>query len=293
MWIRPIAIASAVVIGACAVLTASTPASAPTLAGAGREPLRFGPTWLPGGLTELSREYGAPVRQWALAPDNFSGNWQLLDLRPAFNCPNYRDPVDIDGRPGWFREGRHVLYLRGVCWQFDRHTHLELNTTLRTLTRDDLIRIARSVRPAAGTTSFPISVPSDAPRPFGLGADPGWRRITGRSPTDWTATVSWSPGSRYRGQRLEITAGPTTKAPDGGQLKTVRGRPARYLLDNDSPAGSSAYLVVDLGTHRYLTIQVDTYPPSEVAFFTLAMIAEETAVNLSRQPWIGARNLAR
>jgi hypothetical protein len=294
MWIRPIAIACAAVvaIGAFAVLTASSPA--PTLTGADREPLRFGPSWLPDGLTELGREYGAPVRQWALVPFELSGG-QILDLRPTLgDChPFQRDPVDINGRPGWFREGSNAHYLRGICWQFGRHTYLQLNTTLPTLTRKDLIRIARSVRPAAGAISFPISVPPDAPTPFGLDADnPGWRRINGRSPTDWTAMVLWSPGDRYGKHHLRITAGPATEAPDGGQPMTVRGRPARYVSDDDSPAGNSTYLVVDLGTRRYLTIQVDTYPgPAEVASSTLAAIAERTTVDLSRQRWIGARNL--
>ncbi|GAA0912368.1 hypothetical protein [Virgisporangium aurantiacum] len=296
MWIRPIAIASAAVvaIGAFAVLTASVPA--PTLTGADRQPLRFGPSWLPDGLTELGREYGAPVRQWALEPFELSARWQTLDLRPPLNglgsCPFQRDPVDINGRPGWFREGSSAQDLRGVCWQFDRHTYLQLDTTLPTLTRKDLIRIARSVRPAAGTFSFPISVPPDALRPFGLDTDPGLKRITGRSSTDWTASGYWSPGSRYKPRPvLKITVGPATEAPDGGQPRTVRGRPARYVLDYDSPAGNSSYLVIDLGARHYLTIQADTDPPSEVAFFDLAAVAERTTVDLSRQRWIGARDL--
>jgi hypothetical protein len=176
---------------------------------------------------------------------------------------------------------------RGVCWEPAGSGSLKLETKLTSVSRDDLLRIARSVRPALGSTAFPISIPSGPPVGFFVETPHVWKRVAGRSPTDWTATVSWSPSSRHGNRDLEITAGSNTAAPDGGKRLTVDGKRALYVR-----AGESTYLIVDVGARRHLTIRVRTWsgatPPLAS---TLADIAERTTVDLSPESWIGARNL--
>jgi hypothetical protein len=158
------ALAVAVTVAACAVLAASAPAS---LVG-GPEPLWFGPSWMPAGFVELGRQYGrqydenydvwkrgAKVREWAPAGTHLlAGSGASVELRPESHCTDRRDPVDVGGRPAWYFDRTVDVPLeRGVCWEPAGSGSLKLETRLTSVSRDDLLRIARSVRPALGSTA--------------------------------------------------------------------------------------------------------------------------------------------
>jgi hypothetical protein len=200
------------------------------------------------------------------------------------------EPVEVGGRPGVY-DARTALAEQGVCWRMDSRTLVIVRQSRLGLSRAELMRIAESVRPDPGWTSFPLTVPEHVGL-YGAGGSPV---VTGSSPTNWVALVSFVPSSRSHAQNVSISAGPGLRVPSGGQPLTVKGRPARYSQNADEKS-ETAYLVVDLGGNRRLIVATSTsfvYGDHPHSREDLVRIAGQCRLNPSPLPWIGARGLTR
>jgi hypothetical protein len=221
-----------------------------------------------------------------------AGDARASALEGQHHCWTFEsgEPVEVLGRPGVY-DAPTDPDGQGVCWRMDSRTLVVIRESNLGLSRADLMRIAESVRPDPGWTSFPLAVPFHV----GLyGAHPS-PIVTGSSPTKWTARVSWTPVERSHPQHVGISAGPGLPVPSGGQPLTVKGRPARFIQEADENS-KTAYLVVDLGGDRRLLIEAWTAfmygkrPPSRE---DVVRIAGKCRLDPSPLPWIGARGLTR
>ena len=259
-------------------------ASAPTAPGMpDAVAMRYKPTWLPAGLRERARQlavgpgnpYDGPVRIWkrAGAPAGFDTGGSRLEFA-AIGLKDGNDQfgdegtaVDINGRPGRLAGADSSDGKAYVHWLIDPQTVVFIHNVGLDLTRDDLLRIARSVRPDPATVAMPLR--------FGWlpdGMAPFSARFAGDSATDWQLEVSalrppdadpvpptdkaskegMDSGERWIYARL----GRGTDAPDGGESIVVGGRPARVVarpIGNGVP-GEQAYVVVPLESGLTLTV---------------------------------------
>jgi hypothetical protein len=293
------------------------PPAAPSSASAGRlpaiepVPLVYRPTWLPAGLTErirraplgsaASEEYAGPARLWtaqSVGTDGDGGaNGLQLHVRGALNAedPPANDgvPVDVGGQPGFYHPSPHdqKSYLE---WRIDAGTVAMLDEHRLSLSRDDMLRVARSVRPDPGTLRVPLHIgwlPS--------GMTPRYAELSGDSPAAYYCMVSAEESlpagptgatgkeGKQGPRQLSVAIAPTTTAPEGGEALTVDGYPARLVARTEF---RQLFLVVDLGTRGLLTVVANWPDPRPLTRDDLVRIAENVTVEDSADvAWIGTR----
>ncbi|GAA0911109.1 hypothetical protein Vau01_098110 [Virgisporangium aurantiacum] len=171
-----------------------------------RVPLRYAPTWLPPGIVERERGV-ASARSLSGGPVNSFTYWRAwqsptarpwdgslsvsmsvsVDSRDRGDCP-HGENVAINDVPGKYN---FALGQAGpascLTWHPDPHTALQINGNGLGLSRDDMLRIARSVR----ADSTPLVVPfrvvdvggfAQAPASTRCGNDPAARGAVSTAP---------------------------------------------------------------------------------------------------------------
>ncbi|HEX8631106.1 MAG TPA: hypothetical protein VF755_23355 [Catenuloplanes sp.] len=293
---------------------ASTAPDAPQTTGlsgdVGPIPLLYRPTWLPAGYTERIRrlplgsdrdkDVAAVQRFWTAGSVGTDGNGGAaglsLDVRRATEAtdPSTEDgeQVDVNGRPGVYLGVDGKSYLR---WRPDHDTVLSVAAHRPGLSRSDLLRVARSVRPDPATMVLPLRL---GWLPDGLPS--GHAEVSGDAPNVWFGQISaqgLSPNAardgktaKLGGRSISVAAGPSTIAPGGGQRLTVAGRPAR-LVERDAGSGSTTmrYLVVELAGGRLLTVTGSWPPVDPLTTADLVRVAENTRLDGADQGWIRGR----
>jgi hypothetical protein len=254
--------------------------------GLGSVPLRFAPTWLPAGMVERSRFVpvtGTPatksgmVRVWSREPLDQESGFVADDAHVGLYASRARpDPgadhappvavdengqrirgggtvaeVDVDGRPGRYYDGM-------VTWQIDEKTQLMLVAPGVGLSKEDLLRIARSVRPDSTALRSPLRL--------------GWLpdgfveqdlTVAGNSATEWEARMvaerKATPDEPAKGF-VSVELGPRNgDDPSSGERFEIDGRPARLTQVDIELTTRPGYrarwaLVVDLDSGRRLTV---------------------------------------
>ncbi|GAA2714316.1 hypothetical protein [Actinoplanes palleronii] len=264
--------------------------------------LRYRPTWVPAGLIEGIRQHVAVepgaaraepwlVRVWkkqAVAGDPWDGPEMSLNVRtvaPGYgaNRDTSGEAVDINGAEGEYvnAKGDTKAY---VTWLADERTALSVSVNGLALSKADLLRTARSVRPDTGLSAVPVR----------LGWLPtGWTAnsvaVSGTGAAAWRAQVSaFSLGSTGKpkegaGGQLSVTVGSSTEAPSGGEQLTVGGHPARHPVRTDEPGQGLIYLVVDLGGGRVMTV---VGQGAGLTLDDVRKVAERTEVSPAGQSWL-------
>lgn len=225
------------------VESSSRPATVAATEVGDRAPLRYSPTWLPPALVERDRAVLAdePLRPGERAPVH--RRWYSADAAEgvpragvAMTVSDARFPgsaggcgpgrADINGVPGSISDSC-------VQWQPDPESRLAIHADLPdliVLTRDDLLHIARSVRPDPGELTLPFQVGTIVD--LFPGSTVVSRQVQGRSPTGWHATVGFRTGDRATptvtvdvgtGRYRESGDGTIVVTLDGGLTVTVGG----------------------------------------------------------------------
>ena len=194
-----------------------------------------------------------------------------------------------------------------VAWRVDAGTVLSLNDRFGGLPKEDLLNIARSVRPDPDTVRFPMSFGWLPP-----GLATGWAQFYGDSPTVWSAAFSAQGAGEILNPSgppaaggghvavssyVAVTLGPTVDnatVPAGGRSLTVRGHPARLVtMEMPSEPGYTLinrYLIVELAPGEILTVFTSALTSHPLSEADLQKIAER--LNVDPDPdtmWIGAR----
>jgi len=279
----------------------STDALPPAVASA---PLRYRPTWLPAGFVERSRS--VPVSDPALPKVTTDRLWKRTSLddgelghlglsvwdvseddteRPppsltgADGKPADRSAVDINGSSG--RYDNDI-----VTWQVG-HTKLMLYAPGAGLTKNEMLRVARSVRPDPASLRIPLRVNW---LPDGVLGE--FATMQGDSPAKWDSYVMAEGDARY----AYVSFGPTVPDPRGDEI-IVNGRTAHLAsLDEDDPFWPNQrmhwLLTMDVGDGRYLTIRAGSAKyeqvPTPLVRDDVVRIAE--SVVLDQNPdltWLG------
>src|SRR4051812_5671476 len=128
------------------------------------------------------------------------------------------------------------------------------------MSRDDLLRVARSVRPEAGEATVPVKLSwlpdswqTSGSTVSGASAS-GWRAWLNAAAPVTAAAKAKGDGAGHTQQELSLVVDSVTDAPDGGDALTVAGHPARHPVRADEAGKSLTYLVVDLGEGRLMTL---------------------------------------
>jgi hypothetical protein len=250
-------------------------------------PLEFSPGWLPAGYAEYHRSIRPAeglIRVWGSAPPPSP---LLIDVVPrrlsmtvaatadAEVTPQESDEtVDINGSSGRYRSDGPP----GVYWQTGGFT-IEIRADRPGLTRDTMLRIARSVRPDPAGTELPMVVGIPA------GQVSVAQSVTGVSPGEWLAVNDLGeedPFGSAVASGTSVSIGTVTPAPAGGTSLRVGGRPARHLYAQVPEGGH--YLVVELGGGLRLTVfSLDLGRPAMIALAEGAGAPNPTALS-----WIGS-----
>ncbi|GAA4608457.1 hypothetical protein BJY16_006852 [Actinoplanes octamycinicus] len=313
------AVAAAVTVPALA-LRGSEPVAPPTQAAAPASakpspsattqelPTKLGyrPTWAPPGFSERIRQTGtaAPgdpfgptvMRYWTKQvgtgdPMSDAGPQVQLYVRTEVSgegrlTANGGKKVDINGAPGYYHEGGGKSYLD---WGVDEHTVLSLATTHYVMSKADMLKMARSVRPDPGVTTVPVRL-----RWLPDGWSVNTAIVSGDHKDTWRAgLLVEKPAvegikdkealSQATGQ-MSVVVGSSTEAPAGGRELTVGGHPARQPVRSESFAKSMLYLVVDLGHGRLMTLVGEG---AGITREDLVKIAEQAEISPDAPDWIG------
>ncbi|GAA0713845.1 hypothetical protein Drose_26060 [Dactylosporangium roseum] len=277
--------------------------------------LGYRPTWLPSGFTERIRTAqpgpggsGSALsvrRIWTDEPVGTDGsggsNGIILTLRqavaPGDPQANTGASVDINGIVGYYHGPQGGDDKAYVEWRADTGTVVSLAVHNEHLTQQDMLRIARSVRPDPKQLQVPLRL---AWLPGGWSVTSG--EISGDAPTAWRAAVTatqrnangapgdastaptgHSAGSNQRS--ISVSLSPTTTAPAGGESLTVNGLPARFVVP-ERPL-SLQYLVVDLGEDKKLTVLGISHTSDPLNRNDLIRVAEQaTAGDPAAAAWI-------
>jgi hypothetical protein len=261
--------------GGSAVSPTSTVAPPPAVASA---PLRYRPTWLPAGFVERSRS--VPVSDPALPKVTTDRLWKRTSLDDgelghlglstwdASDEDAGRQPpsqagtdgkadvtsgsdVDINGSRG--RYDNDV-----VTWQVG-HTTLMLYAPGAGLSKNEMLRVARSVRPDPASLRLPLRVDW---LPDGVIGE--FATMQGDSPSKWNSYVMAEGDARY----AYVSFGPTVPEPRGDAI-TVNGRAAHLAsVDEDDPFWPNHrmrwLLTMDAGDGRCLTIRAGSLEYQQV-----------------------------
>ena len=248
-------------------------------------PLKYSPGWLPAGYTEYQRVTRPPAllfRTWGTAPSKSPLISQpagrlSMSVAAAEDSDATKgtggETVDINGVSGVYRTEEAPR----VSWRIGG-TSIVLSTPETSLSRDTLLRIARSVRPDPAAMEPPLAVRVPA------GQSVVGQFVAGFSAGGWLATTTLgelTPSGRLAVLGASISVGTMTRAPAGGTALRVAGHPARYVRNKHSATGH--YLVVDLGGSLNLTVHSeDLDRPAIVALAESAGTPNPGAI-----AWIG------
>ncbi|HLL65252.1 MAG TPA: hypothetical protein VK453_05840 [Micromonosporaceae bacterium] len=284
--------------------------------------LDFHPTWLPAGLAERSRFVpltdpvgtGAgpsagtePVRGvqriWTRNP--VGANDQTRGPRIGMSILTLPDgkspfgtegtPIDINGHAGRYVDAGAEADKAYLHWKVDADTVISVDQHDLGLTREQLARVARSVRPVATAVQVPLRA---GWLPAGLRAE--YAIVSGDSPAVWSAQLAGtapqtggaagkdkaSLESKQEPRSVDLVLGTAAVDVPGGEAITVQGRPARYSPTDDQGA---PIVVVDLGG-RWLTVRGPGRVTGPISREDLIRVAEHAEV--APQPdvsWIGTR----
>jgi hypothetical protein len=249
----------------------------PAIPGLATGPLRYRPTWLPEGMVERSRaiplstpqgQKDTTDRQWkplsagdgetghlgltswdfvpsagdTAAPPVASGEGDSGDVAPTQN-------VDINGMPGTYDTEM-------VTWQVDADTKIMLYGPGTGLSKEDMLRVARSVEPDPTRLRAPLRVDW---LPEGVSGE--FLSVWGDAPDKWGSRI-FADGD---GGHVNVTVGTTAPEARGEQVD-VNGRAAHLAqVDEEEPLRGSSYrtrwvLTTDLGDGRFLTVRGGTVP---------------------------------
>ena len=265
-------------------------------------PVRYGPTWLPAGLAERSRALsvdGAPAdgwqaisRVWTADPVGPTGYYsdrphvELVVMPVREGLPQHQgEPVDVNGEPGMYTA---TVPDSLVAWRHDGFDFM-VGARALALSKEDMLRIARSVRPETGVLRVPLAVGSLPDRVSLTRVS-----VEGDTPTSWLASFDAPVAPRFMGDEprtLTISVG-TTNHGAGGERLTVGGRPARLIKGNtgEGPLVVSYLLIVDVGRGLELTVSAFLGPPGDLTEEEFLRTAE--AVTIDPNPdlgWLGGR----
>jgi hypothetical protein len=270
-----------------------SPSAAPTRAPMPDIALGFRPGWMPSGFSERIRQFTAAdpsdgfgptlTRTWRRqvgAGDPFTAEAEVtLYVRtavpdPAAAMDTSGSRITINGHAGYY-SGTPGENKSTVDWVIGSHTLLMVSADHLTLSEDDLLRIARSVRSDAGTSPVPLRLPW---------LPDGWTNtnvtISGPSQAKWRVEIS---GQDAQGS-LSVIVGSAAEAPAGGAAlpMPIAGHPARHPVRTDKPGIGFNYLVLDLGHGRYMTL----VGSGAVTFTDLTKIAYSAEVLPAGLGWL-------
>jgi hypothetical protein len=273
-------------------------------------PLRYRPTWLPPGFTERSRSGVAgtapPDSIWSVSQIWTKGSGAVLYTggpRLELAVERVKDGVDplgaggvevtVNGRPGRLVGTPGTAEKSYLSWMPDAATVLLLSQVDYRLSKAELLRIARSVRPTRAVQGAPLRV---GWLPAGMVVIPNLT-IVGNSERFWQASLYAQPpapktDAKAAGQdsaSVVLSVGTVTEAPAGGEQITVDGRPARFVVRAAEPKPPliRSYVVVELGDGMLLTVAGMGSAISRADLVRIAATARvEDAADLS---WLGAR----
>lgn len=235
----------------------ATPGPRVSPAVTGLVPLKYSPGWLPAGYAEYHRTARSParvIRAWSAAPPRpgpglnyhllLTGTlWMTVGATEDEPKATAGETVDINGVSGRYSGGDSP----GVTWQLGGFT-IDIGTEGPVLSRDTMLRIARSVRPDPTAMELPLTVRLPA------GTAITDQSVEGVSAGEWFArTELGEPGTgRMVFSGTWIGVGTLTRAPAGGTALRVAGHPARYVPPKAPEAAH--FLVLDLGDGLKLTV---------------------------------------
>ncbi|MBO3737582.1 hypothetical protein [Actinoplanes flavus] len=307
--------------GIAATVQPAAPGTAPTSAPASpgvppQEPvpaevgLGFRPTWAPPGFAEHIRMASAadpgdgfgPVlrRVWKQnvgTGDPWTGaelSLSVFSEMTGADIDRSGQRVDVNGVPGYYSPS-HNDRKSSVVWHPAQNTVLLLSAGKLDISKNDLLRMARSVRPDTGVTGAPARL---------NWLPDGWittsATVSGPSPSQWRAEFSAvknqlvtdtekqrkesKDGHLQATGQLSVVVGLTTDAPSGGTELTVGGRPARIPVRTDEAGKDLLYLVVDLGGNRLLTL---VGSGAGLTTGDLRRIAEQVEIDPAGLDWLG------
>jgi hypothetical protein len=295
----------AVVLGAATAPVHSSAAIEPlTLVAMTVAPLRYAPTWLPPGIVETSREAdarGERVRRaWhrpgatpgGPGPENGSVVMEVFDVDFPFptdvGCWGAVS-VDINGVRGNMSRDNSTACVK---WPAEPRTTLVVTEYGLGLSQEDLLRIARSVRPDAAVLTVPFRIDR-----AGLLATtaPVGAVMRGDTATGWSVGASfpvddpddWLP-------QAWVTLTSTATPPPGGgppQPLTVGGRPARYVVKPSKGAyvdAGEAWLGVDVGSGVTLVVSIVFYSGVPASSAELASVVTGWTIGWPDLSWVGS-----
>jgi hypothetical protein len=263
-------------VGAAVAILSRTGETSP---GAQGLELRYSPTWLPPGLKEVSRRtsqdgtFTRLVRTWTR--EDIGGNVLgrldrlQLSLGPDAGAADWK-PVDINGRPGHYAgkpmgpPSEEVEFSIGrptgvtVRWMPDDQTMLTLTDAQLRLSLEDMLRIARSVRPDPARLTMPFHV-GWVPKDMYL----AYSETVGDSPASWRSELTYyerlpdpdTGEDKLNSLALQFWIGPTAPARAGGSAITVAGRPARFIVERRvTYPRDVAHVVLDPGLGVPVTV---------------------------------------
>jgi hypothetical protein len=267
-------------------------------------PLRYSPAWLPPGIVEGERSRSADAlnlrRVWArpgAKPNGPVKGWVILQVYDT----GYAGPMDC-------RDGANVV-INGVSgglwpngtvsagcvrWRPDPRTVLVLTEYELAMGRDDLLGIARSVRPDPGWMTVPLRL--DRPGTL-VTTTQLWAGLRGRSATEWSVALGLGHSILRTGiwnVTVTLSRSGTDPIPGKAQALTVGGRPARYavvMVPTTAPyfGPGEARLVVDFGSRIRLTVSVVFHGGDTPSMADLASVAADTRIGRPDLSWIGSR----
>lgn len=256
--------------------SSTAPTTGPAIPGLATGTLRFRPTWLPDGMVERSRTIPLSAtpdpkdttdRLWKplSAGDGPTGHLGLASWKFEPSPGDTAQPpvatgedgrggvatdqnVDINGKPGTY--GTEL-----VTWQFDADTKLMLYGPGTGLSREDMLRIARSVVQDTTELRAPLRVDW---LPDGVSGE--FMSVWGDSPAKWGSRIFADGDRAYVNTSIDTTA----PAP-GGEQVDVGGRPAHLAqVDEEEPIRGNYrtrwVLTMDLGDGHHLTVRGGTVP---------------------------------
>jgi hypothetical protein len=258
-------------------------------------PLRLGPGWLPAGLREsvryayVSADTQRVERFWM--PDRFRG--PVVDARGSPVVPHLivsvehrspdlvqlddalRDTVGVRGGFQTFTEG-----VTGFSWTAMPGVDVRVTQSgALGLDRATLFRIARSIRPVAGSFTFPLHARR---MPAGLAADaPGMSVAAAVQPHPsggWEGWVDWCLAIQ-----VAVADRPSAEVPPGGVPLLIGGRHGRYAVRPTGGGVSRVFVVLERRPGMVVTVsrwQNERHPAD---LDLLARIA--TSVERAPTPW--------
>jgi hypothetical protein len=266
---------------------ATSSTAGPSQAGA---PLYYRPTWLPAGMVERRRSvsiHGAlefAERYWkrASADDSASGQQIILTTKVRASTEEPAPNVDINGTPGWYDDIQSSM-----SWQVDEDTKLTLMAPELGLSKEVLLRIARSVTPDPTRMRLPLRldwVPD--------GVADQRLQVRGDSPTTWKATILSADDKVHY---LAVSVG-TAADTASGETVTINGHTAQLAQVDEKDAERPSYrtkwlLTMDLGDGRQLTVRSGSAgyaAASELTRDDIIRIAEHVQVDADPDlAWLG------